>query len=71
MNSAEYRAVIAELGLTQTAAARLLGVSPRTSRKWACDETDIPGPAARLLRLMIAAKITPQRVAKLIGNSED
>jgi predicted site-specific integrase-resolvase len=32
---ARFRAVLAQLGLTPTAAARLLGVSGATSRRWA------------------------------------
>lgn len=71
MTLEEYRAAIAALGLSQVAAARLLGVDPRTSRKWATGERDIPEPAARMLRLMIAAKISPKRAAKLLGMERD
>lgn len=67
MTPDEYRAAIAALGLTQLAAARLLGVNPRTSRKWACGEAPIAEPAVRMLRLMIALRISPERALKLVG----
>lgn len=50
----EYREAIEKLGLSQNAAARLLGVDARTSRRWALGEVDIPQPAARFLRYLIA-----------------
>jgi len=49
MTANEYRAALARLGLTQGAAARLLGVEPRTSERWACGVSAIPGPVVRLL----------------------
>lgn len=54
MTPDEYRETIEKLGLTQSAAARLLGVDDRTSRRWACGERDIPPPAQRFLRYLIA-----------------
>lgn len=53
MTSDEYRQTIDRLGLTQNAAARLLGVDERTSRRWALGERDIPPPAQRFLRYLI------------------
>ena len=38
MTADEYRAAIETLGLSQIAAAKLLGVDARTSRRWACGE---------------------------------
>jgi DNA-binding transcriptional regulator YiaG len=49
MTPAEFRAALDRIGLTQAGAARLLGVDPRTARKWACGERDLPEPARRLL----------------------
>lgn len=49
MNAAEFRATIARLGLSQTGAAPVLGVSPRTVRLWATSPTEIPGPVHHLL----------------------
>lgn len=54
MTPDEYRAALEVLDLTQTGAARLLGVDDRTSRRWACGERDIPPPAERFLRYLIA-----------------
>lgn len=54
MTSDEYRAALEVLELTQSGAARLLGVDDRTSRRWACGERDIPPPAQRFLRYLIA-----------------
>jgi transcriptional regulator with XRE-family HTH domain len=50
----EYRATIDQLGMTQGAAAKLLGVDDRTSRRWACGEREIPPPVQRFLRYLIA-----------------
>lgn len=52
MNSAEYRAALHSLGVTQAEAARLLGVDLRTSQKWACGERSVPAPAVMLLTYM-------------------
>jgi hypothetical protein len=49
MTARQYRARLAALGLTQVDAARLLGVDPRTSRRWALGESPIPEAVARLL----------------------
>jgi DNA-binding transcriptional regulator YiaG len=53
MTSDEYRQAIEQLGLSQIAAARLLGVDERTSRRWANGERDIPPPVQRFLRYLI------------------
>lgn len=48
----QFRASLTELGISQTEAAQLLSVTPRTVRRWV-DETDalaIPGPAEQALR---------------------
>lgn len=54
MTPDEYRETIEKLGLSQVAAARLLGVDDRTSRRWASGERDVPPPAQRFLRYLIA-----------------
>ena len=54
MTADEYRNAIDHLGLSQIAAARLLGVDERTSRRWANGERDVPPPAQRFLRYLIA-----------------
>jgi DNA-binding transcriptional regulator YiaG len=54
MTSDEYRETLEALGLTQGGGARLLGVDDRTSRRWACGEREIPPPAERFLRYLMA-----------------
>ena len=56
MTADEYRAAISELGLSQIAAGRLLGVSPRTAQVYAAKGPS--GPAAFAIRLLLA---TPDR----------
>jgi hypothetical protein len=60
----QYRSAIETLGLSQIAAARLLGVDERTSRRWACDERDIPGPVAQFLRYLIATGKTGEQAMR-------
>src|SRR5437588_7266986 len=48
----ELRQVLVRLDLTQNEAAQLLGVAPRTVRRWLEGE-DIPGPAEQALRAWI------------------
>ena len=45
MTSLQFRNVIAKIGLSQVQAARVLGVTPRTVRRWALDEVKIPPTA--------------------------
>ena len=49
MTKYELERYLAQLGLTQTDAARLLSVTPRTVRRW-LDEEDIPGPVEEVFR---------------------
>lgn len=50
MTATEFRACLGQLGLTQTEAATLLSVVPRTVRRWVEDGAGIPGPAEHVLR---------------------
>jgi hypothetical protein len=63
MTADQYRKAIKSLGLTQVAAAHMLGVDERTSRRYALGETAIPPPVAKLLGLMIGRKTKPDKVA--------
>jgi DNA-binding transcriptional regulator YiaG len=67
MTPDEYREAIESLGLSQIAAARLLGVDARTSRRWASGERDIPPPAVRFLRYLIATKKTGEQAMRVLG----
>jgi hypothetical protein len=52
MTVPELRLTLSRLELTQVEAAQLLGVAPRTVRRW-LDGEDVPGPAAQALRAWI------------------
>jgi hypothetical protein len=57
MTPAQYRDALARLDLTQVAAARLLGIDDRTSRRWAQYGTH--GPSEILLRLLLTGRLRP------------
>ena len=64
----QYRYALAQLGLDQLAAAKLLNVGARTSRRYA--ESGITsGPVELLLRLLLM-KLTAQLAAKLGWDNE-
>jgi hypothetical protein len=56
MTAARYRSALAQLGLTPTTASRLLGISDRTSRRYASQ--GVHGPADLLMRLLLAKRVT-------------
>ena len=64
MTANQYRAAIARLGLSQVQAGKLLGVMPRQSRRWIAGDAAIPESAAKLLRLMVAGKLTIEDVER-------
>lgn len=66
MKPDEYHAALEKLGLSQIAAAKLLGVDERTSRRWASGERDVPGPAIRFLRYLIATGRTGERAMRVL-----
>lgn len=68
MSPDDYRAALEKLGLSQVAAARLLGVDDRTSRRWACGERDIPPPAVRFLRYLIATGTTGEKAMRKLDD---
>jgi DNA-binding transcriptional regulator YiaG len=67
MTPDQYRNAIETLGLSQIAAAKLLGVDARTSRRWACGERDVPAPAERFLRYLIATGKTGEKAMRVLG----
>lgn len=69
MTPDEYSAAIEALGLSQLAAAKLLGVDGRTSRRWVSGERDVPEPAARFLRYLIATRKTGEQAMRVLGVS--
>jgi hypothetical protein len=59
MRPDEYLAAIEYLGMNQADAGRFLGVTPRTSARYAKGDTEVPEMAALLLGLMIHAGFEP------------
>jgi hypothetical protein len=57
MDSAQYKATLAELGLTQKAFATFLDQHPVTGKKWA--RNGPPPPVAKWLRYLKARHMTP------------
>jgi DNA-binding transcriptional regulator YiaG len=66
MTATEYRECIAALGLSQIAAAAFLGISQRTSRRWAAGENAPDVRAEMLLRAMLQYDISVDDINKLI-----
>jgi DNA-binding transcriptional regulator YiaG len=62
MTPKQYAEAIEHLGLSQRGAGKFLGVDERTSRKWIAGGARIPGSVAKLLRLMVRLKISPDDV---------
>lgn len=58
MTAKQFRTALDRLKLSQLGAARLIGADPRTARRWALGERDIPQCVAILLRLLLAGKIS-------------
>jgi hypothetical protein len=53
MTADQFRAAIANLGLSQVSAAKFLGISVRTSHSYASPKGRIPEPVAKLLQLAL------------------
>ena len=53
MTTDEYRAALKKLGLSQQDVGRLLHAAPRTVRRWATGETELPGPVEMHIRLWL------------------
>jgi DNA-binding transcriptional regulator YiaG len=60
----QYRNALKKLGLRQSDAANLLGVSVRAAHSWAND-VPVPEPVALLLRMMIKYKIRPEDLKRI------
>jgi transcriptional regulator with XRE-family HTH domain len=58
MKAKQYRYGIERLGLSQEAAAKLLGVSLRTSQAYALGESNVPRSVELLLKLADLGYIT-------------
>lgn len=60
-----YQKRIDRIGLSQTDAARILNVDPRTSRRWALGEVDPPPVVLTLLSLLEGSPGTLRRAERL------
>jgi transcriptional regulator with XRE-family HTH domain len=58
LKPAQYKAAREALGWTHAKIAETIGVSIRTPFRYASGEAVIPEPAARLLRLLVALRLT-------------
>lgn len=56
MTSTQFSKALDNLGITQAEAAVLLRVHPRTTRRWANDEREIPGPVWGFLDHLVRNK---------------
>lgn len=54
MTHEQFNSALGELGYSQVEFADKIGVNGRTVRKWALDETRIPGPVVVLLNLLLS-----------------
>lgn len=63
MTPKQFTAAIAKLGLSQVGAAKLLGITDRTARRYVAGDCEIPEPTAKLLRLALSGKITTEDIA--------
>jgi transcriptional regulator with XRE-family HTH domain len=61
MTGNQFRRALADLGLTQEAAAELLGLGERTVTGYAGGRP-IPVPVAILINLMVGGVVTPDEV---------
>jgi DNA-binding transcriptional regulator YiaG len=65
---AQLRAVLDRLGLSQSEAARLLSIDPRTMRRWVLDEQPVPAPVAILFRLLDECPAALRHFRKITGD---
>ncbi len=52
MTAGEFNLALAALGFSQVEFAKLIGVHDRTVRKWALNQSRVPGPVIVLLNLL-------------------
>jgi hypothetical protein len=64
MSHKEYRDTLKRLNLDNTEAAQVIGVSERTSRRYADGDSDVPAPVAKLLMLIVNHKVSIDTVKR-------
>jgi|SRR5262245_38002163 len=65
MKGKEYRKHLEALGMTQRSVAKFLGISERSSGRYAIDASDIPKVIELLLRVMVETGMTPDKAYAL------
>jgi plasmid maintenance system antidote protein VapI len=68
MTPRQYRAALDALELTQVRAAELLGVQPRSSRRWISGKVPVPQSVALTLRLMLHFRLGADDALALLKN---
>ena len=62
MTPTDFRSTLARLGLSQTGASSVLGVSDRQVRRWASGDIDVPQPVVKILKMMCLGLINADDV---------
>jgi hypothetical protein len=65
ISTRQYRKFLDALDISQQRFAKMLGIDPRTSRRYALDENEIPEMINIVLRLMIKHRYTPEKIDEL------
>ncbi|MGA0532176.1 hypothetical protein [Hansschlegelia sp. KR7-227] len=73
MTPSEYRAALAEVGLSLNGASKFFQTDERTTRRWAADDggKEVPHAVAMTLRLMQRYELKPADVTTLMIEAED
>ena len=61
MTPSDFRAALADLGLSQAGFARIAQVNPRTVRRWGDGTRAVPGPVVALMKMMAQHKQTLEK----------
>jgi DNA-binding transcriptional regulator YiaG len=64
MTPAQFNRGLEVLGLSQAGFARIVGVTDRQCRRWISGENPLPPTAVKLVRLMLAGKVTAEDVER-------
>lgn len=67
MQARDLKHTIEALGLSQLALASFVGVNGRTVRYWISGDRRVPEAVSKLLRLMLALKLSPSDVRGLLN----
>jgi hypothetical protein len=68
MSKKQYLDSLDRLGISNTAeTAQLLGVDPRTARRWAAGERIIRGPAVQFLNYLMRTGTNAETVVQTLG----